>query len=265
MNGIPKTSIIAPTLAPDIMANTPNKNPAKLFPPYPGMIFCGYQFQGKNPAYAPATTAASVITGHWPKSALNFHPKTAMVTAAITTNPGNCPSTPLLQPTMFCIATSHTKANKSDKTHTQCVPRHHLGHDRSITPPKGLVMYAIPIPDPITKSAARMFIPNRQYGEILSSYLSSRNPIIVNTAAPATTPQICLLPSENANTVRSAANMGIPPPRGTGCSCTTLGCLCFFGSSIIPKDLPFFTTHQVTIQDTAAAVKKAIILPAAQS
>src|SRR3990172_418190 len=107
------------------------------------MIFCGYQFQGKNPAYAPPTTAAITITSCWLASAPNLEAKIAITPAAIITNPGICPSTPLLQPTIFCNPTNHTRAKASASIHTQWLCTHHLGQDKSITPPPGLVIYAI--------------------------------------------------------------------------------------------------------------------------
>ena len=126
------------------------------------------------------------------KVSIRLPSQNAIVAAAIATNPGICPSTPLLQPTIFCIPTSHIKANMSANTQIQCVPRHHLVQDKSSTPPNGFVIYAIPTPVPIITKAASTFAANRQYGEIFSSNLSSKNPTIPSTTAPANIPHTLL-------------------------------------------------------------------------
>lgn len=47
--GMNKRKIKVATLAPDKIAKTASKKPAKLLPLYPGMIDCGKKLKGKNP------------------------------------------------------------------------------------------------------------------------------------------------------------------------------------------------------------------------
>ena len=58
----PRTRSAVPTFPYERIPSIASKNPASVFPPYPGMIFCGKKFQGRNPANAPETINASIVT-----------------------------------------------------------------------------------------------------------------------------------------------------------------------------------------------------------
>ena len=78
--------------------------------------------QGKKPRYAPAVIAAKIITGHCVISAENLSERKAIVKAAITVTPLNCPSTPLAPIfTIFMRKVIQSKAKRSEIIQILCV------------------------------------------------------------------------------------------------------------------------------------------------
>lgn len=105
--GIPITKIAVANLAPERM-ETAASNIYMLVAPYPGKIFAGKKLNGKNPILAPAIINDNFVAIRlFVSISLNRRLRMPIIIAEIATIPGICPSTPLLQLSIFIIHTIH--------------------------------------------------------------------------------------------------------------------------------------------------------------
>ena len=137
-----------------------------------------------------------------------------IMTADTTAIPGICPSTPLLQLSIFITQTIQAMARRVELVNVMERNENEKFVKERI-PPSGFVMKGISTPEN-TIIAAHIKLPKkRTYGE--RSYLSSRTPIITTSAPAAIIDKKVLSSGKNRIMARIIAKkMGIPPARGNG-------------------------------------------------
>lgn len=105
--GTPITRIAVASFAPDKIDTAASKR-YTLVAPYPGNILAGKKLKGRNPSVAPAIIKDSWAAISVAGSAIeNLRLKMPITIAEIATIPGICPSTPLLQLSIFITHTIH--------------------------------------------------------------------------------------------------------------------------------------------------------------